>query len=799
LDAQRDAEDLLNELVADEVRKQGAYWDAALEDFRDNFTLDDDSSFFDDVGLRWMSDVANEYDVEWPYLIDTNEGEGSADIEQVADSLSEFVKMPVKASYNYHGVARKPGEFIVEPDSSLQSDGPDDAGLEIISPPMPIEEAIAKLKDVIEWAKKTGCYTNSTTGLHMGVSLPGQKSFAEDEGDQAVAEKPIDFMKLALFLGDQHVLKEFGRQANHYCASSIKKLKERRWSPEQIAKAMGQMRDNLIQLAYKDLATSSPGRDSINMKNDYVEFRGAGGDYLGREAKDGIDFLENTMLRYVQALAIAGDPDAYRDEYAKKLYKLISPQGDSTLDLFSKYATGEINKEQLKKDWAQKTLEKDDPSAVAKGNWVVVDKTTGKPVQGQEYNGYTKNEVWERAKQKLSPAASETDFNLRYEVEPQNTGRWEIYRDDQGQEEQLEIIDSPTRGGAVDQAYDKYTGVIPFKVRAYYGTNDIRPEPSRRAKLAKRIIKPKNNPVQDIDTDIAQNFGQSTNPRPTADIANQVRMPNGVPVWELFDLDTGSVVHVIADHTGREAYDQGMSWLRSIGAESPETYGERFAIRPKRLQPGEQNLSEDWRKTLGSLATAGALAAGGTAGLKMSEPAQAPAEPQAVTAPAHTATGLKGLLEKTAQQAGLKGEELAQFMAQCAHETANFTHMKEIGNAKTFARYDPQHSPKKARVLGNVKPGDGARYHGRGFLQLTGRDNYRRAGEALGLPLEQYPELAARPDLAAKIAIWFWKTHVAPRVKNFTDVKSTTQAINPGMKGLKSREQQFKNYQVAQK
>jgi hypothetical protein len=584
VEALEQAEGLLDDLVQDSVSSQDKNWDAALEDFRDNYYVDDDSGFFDDVGLRYMSDVANRFDIYWPYMT-FDEGEGSQDIDSVADDLSEAIGMPVVASYSYHGATRKPGQFIIEPDSSLSPDNREDGGLEIISPPMPIAQAMEKLNQVIEWAQAKGCYTNSSTGLHMGVSLPGQNSFAEDEGDvdpAPVAEKPIDFMKLALFLGDQHVLKEFGRQANNYCASSLKKMKERRWSPQQIATAMEKMRGNLINLAYKDLADRSPGRDSINMKDNYVEFRGAGGDYLSRESDEGMDFLENTLLRYVQALAIAGDPNAYRNEYAKKLYKLISPEGDNTLDLFSKFATGEITQEQLKKDWAKRTLEKDDPSAVAKGNWVVVDNNTGKTVQGQEYSGYTEQEVYDRAKAKLGEYMTKVAFDMAYSIHPKETGKWEIYRDDHGKDETLEIIDADRRGEAVDKAYDKYSGVIPFKVRAYYGDEEAKPDPTPRAKLAKRIIqKPTQQPAP------------STNPNPTAPIANQVHMPNGVPVWLLFDVDTGSVLKEIPDHTAREAYDQGMTWLGSIGAENPETYGERFAIKPK-MQTG----SADWRGDL---------------------------------------------------------------------------------------------------------------------------------------------------------------------------------------------------------
>ena len=88
--------------------------------------------------------------------------------------------------------------------------------------------------------------------------------------------------------------------------------------------------------------------------------------------------------------------------------------------------------------------------------------------------------------------------------------------------------------------------------------------------------------VQDVPMNVAQNFEQS----------QQVRMPNGIPVWELYDRETGSVLHAIADHTEREAHQEAMAWLRSYGAEDPSTYEERFAVRPKMLQPGERNLAE---------------------------------------------------------------------------------------------------------------------------------------------------------------------------------------------------------------
>jgi predicted chitinase len=152
-------------------------------------------------------------------------------------------------------------------------------------------------------------------------------------------------------------------------------------------------------------------------------------------------------------------------------------------------------------------------------------------------------------------------------------------------------------------------------------------------------------------------------------------------------------------------------------------------------------------------------------------------------------------VHRAALAAGIKGVELAQFMAQTKHESADFSRMKEIGGKGYYTkRYDPKHAPKTAKILGNTKVGDGERYHGRGFIQITGRDNYRMAGQALGLPLEQKPELAAKPDVAAKIAVWYWKTRVKPTVSNFNDTAAVTKAINPAMRGLDDRMANFQEY-----
>jgi putative chitinase len=96
----------------------------------------------------------------------------------------------------------------------------------------------------------------------------------------------------------------------------------------------------------------------------------------------------------------------------------------------------------------------------------------------------------------------------------------------------------------------------------------------------------------------------------------------------------------------------------------------------------------------------------------------------------------------------------AYALATAWHET-NFTlqPIKEMGGPRYFTdRYDVTGSrPKLARDNGNIHPGDGAKYFGRGYVQLTWRSNYRRAGQKLGLPLEDKPDMALDAGIAADI------------------------------------------------
>jgi putative chitinase len=97
---------------------------------------------------------------------------------------------------------------------------------------------------------------------------------------------------------------------------------------------------------------------------------------------------------------------------------------------------------------------------------------------------------------------------------------------------------------------------------------------------------------------------------------------------------------------------------------------------------------------------------------------------------------------------------LAYMLATAKHETAHTMQpIKEGGGQAYFTRmYDIAGSrPDLARRNGNTTAGDGARYCGRGFVQLTWRNNYRKMGKLLSIPLEANPDLAMRPEIACQI------------------------------------------------
>lgn len=87
--------------------------------------------------------------------------------------------------------------------------------------------------------------------------------------------------------------------------------------------------------------------------------------------------------------------------------------------------------------------------------------------------------------------------------------------------------------------------------------------------------------------------------------------------------------------------------------------------------------------------------------------------------------------------------------------------------------------------LGNSQPGDGWRFHGRGYFQYTGRANYSEYGAKFGVDLVGNPEVAAEPEMAARLAVAYWRDRVPARQRE--DVRAAAIIINGGENGMRER------------
>ena len=132
----------------------------------------------------------------------------------------------------------------------------------------------------------------------------------------------------------------------------------------------------------------------------------------------------------------------------------------------------------------------------------------------------------------------------------------------------------------------------------------------------------------------------------------------------------------------------------------------------------------------------------------------------------------------------------AAFIAQLAHESGQFKFMEEIwGPTDAQRRYEPTST--LATTLGNMQAGDGKLFKGRGPIQITGRANYQRFGNLLGLDLIADPPRAAKPEVAFRIAGLFWSkkglNELADRATP-DGFREITRRINGGFNGLADRQ-----------
>jgi putative chitinase len=127
-------------------------------------------------------------------------------------------------------------------------------------------------------------------------------------------------------------------------------------------------------------------------------------------------------------------------------------------------------------------------------------------------------------------------------------------------------------------------------------------------------------------------------------------------------------------------------------------------------------------------------------------------------------------------------ERQAAFLAQIGHESGGLHWLVELwGPTASQSRYEMRYD------LGNIAPGDGYKYRGRGLIQLTGRGNYKRAGDALGVDLIASPELLGEPALACRSAGWFWSANGCNALADSGDFEKLTRRINGGLNGYAER------------
>lgn len=175
--------------------------------------------------------------------------------------------------------------------------------------------------------------------------------------------------------------------------------------------------------------------------------------------------------------------------------------------------------------------------------------------------------------------------------------------------------------------------------------------------------------------------------------------------------------------------------------------------------------------------------------------------------------------------------QVAAWIAQCAHESGGFSMLTENLNYSAdtmavvwptrFAELGPDKKAKKdakgknipnkfalalhrkpemiANVVyanrmanGPTESGDGWKFRGRGLKQLTGKDNYKRCGDALGLDLVSSPDRLLQPDGASLSAAWFWSVNKCGPLADADDFVRLTKKINGGTIGLADREKRYK-------
>jgi len=345
--------------VVDKEDATEKFKEMATEEFYSTEMLVDEDEYsigawLQSLQISSMGDLYREFDYDLTWTGGTNVS-ANFDEEiayQIADELGNLIGEDVTVagedSDDSDNAPDTSVNWVITNDSSIRPNNDDDSALEIITPVMDYSTGIKTLNKVFDFLSEKNAYANDSTGLHINVSLGN------------IDHTKLNYTKLIVMLGDSHILKQYNREFNEYAVDALTNLstmldakqgydQDKKAKAVSFANMMGKMKSDFNNAVASSFDKIDFGKyNSIGLKDNYIEFRSGGGaNYL-----DDFGDIVGMINRFVVAYAVAADPDAYKNEYGKKLYKLatnvgLSPASPTAMQLFAKFSSGMMTKEEL--------------------------------------------------------------------------------------------------------------------------------------------------------------------------------------------------------------------------------------------------------------------------------------------------------------------------------------------------------------------------------------------------------------------------------------------------------------------
>lgn len=498
-------EKIINGILEDEVQEMWSNTDdrsykTAFRNFRQQNLLDNVDEFGEGAWLHqgdiqdFMRNLNVDYDIEWPQDQMNQDQIKEQFIKNTAEEFKKVINRPVDWSLVYKGCQRGADNYCIEPDSSLKPDNPKQLGLEFVSPALPVNEILKDLEIIKKWASEKGIYTNKSTGLHMNVSIPNYNI------------DTLDYVKLVLLMGDEHVLSKFERTLSTFATSAMRKIRQTlKHNPRIASYAFDTLKNNFNLKASKAIHSGRTEKyTSFNTKQDekgnqWIEFRSPGEDWLGSK----YNLLVPTLLQFVVAFDAAIDPNKYKEEYFKKLYKLLDPTPEDA-DIIRKFVQ-------------YSTLPR-------------------RPGAEQELKTALKTRQRARGLEKdADVTTSVLDQDPGRHLVPHGPGPWEIYRRNNGRD--IETLQSRSRPQAHDEAVNY---LIDIGLGNFFDQFGVRTVQSAEPDL----------------TDIQQGLAQNN---PNSYFLN----PRGAAPWAIYD-NTGRLVARLSSTNADQANQEAQRILQSM-------------------------------------------------------------------------------------------------------------------------------------------------------------------------------------------------------------------------------------------